>query len=93
MAKFTTRVELHAADDDDYDDLHGYMAEEGFSRTIDASDGKTYRLPPAEYDREDDVSRSTVLADAKRAAKKTGRDYAILVTESDGRTWHGLEEI
>lgn len=93
MAKFTTRVELHDADEDDYEDLHEYMASEGFSRTIDASDGKTYRLPPAEYDRQGDVNRSTVLADAKRAAKQTGREYAILVTESDGRTWYGLDEV
>jgi hypothetical protein len=94
MASFTTRVELHDAQDNDYTDLHKYMREEGFSRIIESSDGgQRYHLPPGEYNRIDDVTRAAVLEDAKRAAKRTGRDYAILVTESGGRTWSGLEDI
>lgn len=91
MAKFTTRVELHDADDDDYDELHKSMAAKGFIRTITSDDGDTYRLPPAEYNREANVSRNQVLEDAKIAAARTGRDYAVLVTESAGRTWLNLK--
>ncbi len=34
MASFTTRVELHSAQWSDYENLHAYMAQQGFSRTI-----------------------------------------------------------
>ncbi len=40
MARYTVRVELHKADEDDYEDLHDYMQEEGFRRYITDSKGK-----------------------------------------------------
>lgn len=92
MAKFTTRVELHNANYENYETLHSAMESEGFTRQI--SDGKkTYRLPTAEYNRETSLKRSAVLASAETAANTTGRRYSILVTESNGRKWTGLEEI
>lgn len=92
MAKFTTRVELHNAGYGDYEALHTAMASQGFTRQI--SDGKkTYRLPTAEYNREGSLERSAVLESAENAARTTGRRYSILVTESEGRTWSGLEVI
>ena len=92
MAKYTTRVELHHANYIDYETLHTAMAAEGFSRTI--SDGKkTYRLPEAEYNCDSDAEKDVVLAAAERAASKTRKRYAILVTKSDGRTWTGLDEV
>lgn len=91
MAKFTTRVELHDADDSDYDELHKYMREEGFTRTIEG-DGKKYRLPPAEYNRVADLTCDDVRSAAARAARRTGRDYGVLVTEGT-RCWLGLEEV
>lgn len=90
MAKFTTRVELHNAGEDDYITLHSAMAREGFSRYIESKDGKTYHLPTAEYNLEDDCTRGDVLARAKRAAASTRLGYEVLVTESAGRTWHDL---
>ena len=91
MAKFTTRVELHDADDSDYDELHKYMREEGFTRTIEG-DGKRYRLPPAEYNRVAELSCDEVRSAAVRAAKKTGKTHGVLVTEGT-RCWTGLEEV
>jgi hypothetical protein len=91
VAKFTTRVELYNADDDDYGELHKYMRDEGFTRTIEA-DGKRYRLPPAEYNRVGDLSCEDVRSAAVRAASRTGRDHAVLVTEGS-RCWQGLEKI
>lgn len=92
MARFTTRVELHNADEDDYEKLHAAMGKEGFSKTIVSSDGITYHLPTAEYDREGNLTRDQVLESAKRAANKTGCTHGVLVTESNGRTWKGLEK-
>jgi hypothetical protein len=88
MASFTTRVELHKATEEDYLALHTAMEIEGFTRTIEGSDGKLYQLPTAEYNRVDDgLTKEQVMEDAKSAASSTGREYWILVTESKARTW------
>jgi hypothetical protein len=92
MSKFTTRVELHNADEDDYSDLHAAMEDQGFSRLIASNDGITYRLPTAEYNLDEDWTLDQVLSAAKKAAATTGREFAVLVTESNGRKWHGLEK-
>jgi hypothetical protein len=91
MAKFTARVELHAASDEDYEVLHDAMETAGFSKTISADDG-TYQLPTAEYNRVADLTRDAVLQDAKSAASSTGRQYSILVTEGS-RTWWNLRKV
>jgi hypothetical protein len=93
MASFMTRVELHGADDDDYQTLHEAMEEGGFSRTIVSSQQATYHLPPAEYYFSGETDRSTVLQKAKTAAKTTGKEFAIVVTESNGVTWYNLPKL
>jgi hypothetical protein len=93
MAKFTTRVELHSATCSDYETLHASMEHRGFSRQIEAEDGKTYNLPTAEYNRVGNLTREQVLYSAKDAASETGKSFAVLVTESNGRTWVGLEQV
>lgn len=93
MAQFTTRVELHKANSDDYDTLHEAMEGEGFSRTITSDDNIAYHLPEAEYDYEGNTTRSAVLNKAKAAAGKTKKEFSILVTEAKGRTWNGLNKV
>lgn len=93
MPRFTTRVELHYGEEDDYEKLHAAMERQGFSRTIVSGDGITYHLPTAEYNREGNLTKEQVLESAKRAATTTGCTYAVLVTESNGRTWHNLEKV
>jgi hypothetical protein len=61
MATFMTRVELHSADEDDYETLHAAMEKEGFNRTITSDDGVTYHLPTAEYYRSTHLTRTQVL--------------------------------
>ena len=92
MAKFTTRVELHSATYSDYEKLHTAMEAEGFSRLIKSDDGTWYHLLTAVYNREDQLTRDQVLESAKRASAKTGKSYAILVTEATARTWVGLKQ-
>jgi hypothetical protein len=92
MAQFTVRVELHEAKWEDYERLHAEMEEKGFSRLIKADDGKTYHLPWAEYDGAGNLTNSQVRDIARTAANITGKRNAILVTESKGRSWVGLEE-
>ena len=88
---YTTRVELHHATDRDYETLHDSMQSEGFSRLIKSGDGLTYHLPTAEYNYIGDRTGDQVLAAARRAAETTHLKHAVLVTESNGRKWTGLE--
>jgi hypothetical protein len=90
MARFTVRVELHDGKWEDYDVLHTAMEGEGFSRFITDSRGIRYHMPWAEYNREADITSDAVLESAKRAANRTRKKYAVLVTESAGRTWQDL---
>jgi hypothetical protein len=89
VAKFTIRIELHHAYASDYEALHGAMERAGFSRTIVSNDGTIYWLPTAEYNANGN-DLAAVLSLAERAATTTGKTFAILVTESNGRRWSGL---
>jgi hypothetical protein len=93
MARFTVRVELHDATWEQYVELHKHMAAEGFTNVIASDDGVRYELPPAEYNFEGNSTKDQVLAKARNAAAKVVRAYAVLVTESAGRTWYGLKKI
>jgi hypothetical protein len=92
VSKFTTRVELHDADSDDYTKLHSEMERKGFARTITVDD-KTYRLPTAEYNYEGNETRDQVRDKAEEAARKVKSRFGILVTESNGRCWLGLTTV
>lgn len=93
MAQFTTRVLLNGyPSPENYEKLHKAMKRRGFSRVIKSDDGDYYWLPNAEYDRQANVTRSQVLADAKAAADSVSTSNEILVTESGGRTWRGLKK-
>ena len=91
MPAFTTRVELHAASYSDYETLHAAMARRGFSRQITSDSGRSYHLPTAEYDKSGNYSPEQVLDFAKAAAAETGKNYAVLVTQSQSRIWIGLQ--
>ena len=93
MATFMTRIELHDAQYQDYVNLHTLMDREGFTNTITSGDGTTYKLPPAEYRLEGHIDRSQVLQKAKRAAERTGKSYAAVLSEYIGCTWTGLEKV
>ena len=91
MARFTTRIELHGASRSDYDELHAAMKKEGFTRTITSDTGTVYDMPWAEYNYSGGRSLQQVLDAGKRAAVTTGYKFAILVTQSAGRKWEGLD--
>jgi hypothetical protein len=84
MSRFTTRVELHEASEDDYEELHVAMENEGFRRTITGDEG--------EYHLVGDITEDQVLQRAKRAAATTGKSYSILVTEGS-RKWWNLKKV
>lgn len=91
MAEFTVRVELHGAEWEDYDVLRAEMEAEGFAATVSGTGGAAYELPAGEYACSGELTRRQVLARARRAADRTAFSYAVLVTESAGRAWSGLD--
>jgi hypothetical protein len=93
MAAFNTRVELHDADYQDYLNLHSYMAQEGYTNTIRADDGATYELPPAEYNLVAHCTIAQALEKAQRAAQKTRKTFAVLVSEYTSSRWVGLAKV
>lgn len=93
MASFTVRIVLHDADWDDYNTLYEEMSKEGFTDEIFSSDGIKYEMPDGEYDISGAMTKSDVMAKAKRACSYTGKKYAVFVTQSSGRTWYGLKTI
>jgi hypothetical protein len=91
MPFFMTRIELHHADEGDYNTLHAAMLDEGFSRQIRGDDGNTYHLPTAEYHRGGgNLTIKGVLDAAERAARSTGCRYGVIVTEGTRARWNGL---
>ena len=92
MEKFTTRVQLNGRPTaEDYEHLHQAMKRRGFSRIIESDNGTKFWLPHAEYNRVSSAKRSQILRDAQEAAASVSSDFQVLVTESAGRTWHGLK--
>jgi hypothetical protein len=90
MAQFTIRIELHDAQWADYETLHAAMKRQGFSRLIKSDAGRTYQLPWAEYNGAAALSSMQVLAIARDAARTTGKQTSVLVTEARSRAWSGL---
>jgi hypothetical protein len=90
MSGFTTRVELHSATSEDYEILHVAMKQQGFLRTIKSDKGSIHELPTAEYNLTGNYNIQQVIDKAETAGKTTRMKYSILVTESNGRRWVGL---
>ena len=91
MANYMVRVELHGAKHDElpYTLLHTAMGQAGFSRTITGSDGKEYRLPPAQYSAQGGYTIEHVREAATEAAAKSNKQFAVVVTEGSS-AWRGL---
>ena len=89
MARFTVRVELHDATWDHYKKLYVTMEHQGMTDVIPTTSG-SIKMPPGEYNYEGTATKEQVLEKAKVAASQVVQSYAVLVTESNGRTWHGL---
>lgn len=90
MSQFIVRVELHDADEADYEKLHDHMKAAGFVREV-VVDGVTRMLPPAEYfaNASDTIERVEQLASG--AATKTLKKFAIVATEAKAIRVVGLK--
>jgi hypothetical protein len=89
MANYIARVELHAANYQDYEQLHGNMAARGFDRTIVGNDGNTYQLPTGTYVARNVTDSLTVALNAARdAAEAAGRTSWVIVTDWAAALWY-----
>lgn len=93
MTKFTVRVELHDAENSDYERLHEEMERRGFARKIIGNDQRIFQLPPGEYNLIGDFRPQEVRDLAWGALPCVGKTGRILVTPSRGRWWIGLDEV
>ena len=93
MSKFTVRVELRSATEEDYEKLRMEMEDRGFSRLLPAGDGGKVLLPPEEYNLDAGWTTEQVLNTVNAVAAATHRSFAVLVTESLSRKWFGLEPV
>lgn len=95
MSRYTVRVELRDVpyDHEDYQRLDALLAEEGFSRVITGDRGRSYHLPPGEYDVEAEHSKEMVCVLARSAAEKLCPRFSVLVTKVSSRVWFGLEPL
>ena len=88
MAEFTVRIVLENANGEDYERLHELMAARGYSREITGDNGKTYKLPDAEYDANKDSTTQEVRDEVREIAASVKPDPSVLVTKSAGRSWY-----
>ena len=87
----SSSLPINLSNDSDYENLHLAMKGQGFFRTISADDGKIYKLPTAEYNIPNtNLDKNAILNKAKTAAASTGKEFEVLVTDSNGRTWYNL---
>jgi hypothetical protein len=92
MADYIVRVELHGAAWDDYETLHAEMARAGFCRTIRSTSQMAYQLPTAEYHATTVMDAMGVLRMARAAADRTRKSNGVLVVQSAGTAWIGLQQ-
>lgn len=91
MSNYMARIELHLASAEDYERLHIAMQQRGYLRTMPGEDGVVYQLPTGTYYVTESSANSEVaLRAAVDAAKETGKEAAILVTDWRSARWSGL---
>jgi hypothetical protein len=89
MKNFIIRIELHDGQYLDYQNLHSWMLQVGFLRTIIASDGIDYHLPDAMYfARGLDLAKINELA--RSTASKTGKLKLVFTVEMGAWLSNGL---
>jgi hypothetical protein len=88
MADFIVRVELHNANQSNYDWLHVWMQLYGFVRTITSDTGVDCHLLPAEYRWSGEGDVVSVRTLAYNAAQMTGCSHSSQVFQYVAAAWY-----
>jgi hypothetical protein len=92
VAKYTVRIELPGASEEQYHHLDQSMEKRGFSRTIKATDGTWWRLPSGEYNVENETRNPIQLKELVVSIADAIRPGSwVLVTEAGSRAWQTAE--
>jgi hypothetical protein len=92
MGQFITRVELHRAHSEKYEQLHRAMESCNFGRTIQAASG-AWHLPEAEYQSRGNLTASDVRGIAAQAIKSIGATGMVFVSEISNWAAEGLRPV
>jgi hypothetical protein len=91
VANYMARVELLGADSSDYTALDAAMRLRGYLHTMPGDDGASYQLPTGTYYvGESSAMLEVALRAAVDAAKETGKQAAVIVTDWRAARWSGL---
>ena len=83
MARFTTTIELHGANEQDYNTLHTELQKRSFVAIKGIADNGKLPLPRKdEFNREGNISIQDVTDAVLRAAGKTGKKYSFTIIKS-----------
>lgn len=75
MARFTTTIELHGANEQDYKTLHTELQKESFVIKVYKSAGAVRN----EFNREGNITLQDVTNAVLKAAAKTGKKYSFTI--------------
>lgn len=87
MPKFTTRIELRQATQEDYEKLDAAMINEGFTKILISDDSGMFLLPQGEYNIDQKAVIKEIFQLAEKAANSTGKKNWILTSETINRMW------
>lgn len=82
MAKFITTIELHDADEKDYDKLYSELEKESFEKRKHAAKAKEHHIGKEEYKREGKVTIQDVTKSVLKAIAKTGKKYSFTIIKN-----------
>jgi hypothetical protein len=82
MAKFITTIQLHKADEKDYEKLNREMEKASFHLKKGYSPGNVATVKRGEYNCTGNITLKDVADTVYRAIKKTGRDYSFTIMKN-----------
>jgi hypothetical protein len=91
MAKFTIRIALSDATDEEYANLSALLATQGISDPVLANNGIRYLLPREEFYLERASSAANVRDSLASLLADFGKPYSTLITEGSTRAFQNLQ--
>lgn len=83
MPTFVTTIQLHDADESDYNKLYKELTKGSLKRKKHAIKNKGYSTGKIEYKQEGDVTIQEVTDAVSRAVTKTGKKYSFTITRNN----------
>ena len=83
MPTFVTTIQLHDADESDYNKLYNELTKKSTKKGRHAVQSKRYITGKIEYKQEGDVTIQEVTDTVFRAVTKTGKKYSFTITRNN----------